>query len=163
MTWESDGPYYEDLEPNITYKHWPGRTVSLQDNVLWSSMSMDFTPLYLDEEYAKRTDFRRCVMNPRFVRAVIVGMCVKDTTRNSVAHLSTEFEEFLLPVYPGDTLYAQSTVVSKRESASRPYAGIVTYLHAGYNQAGKVVYRAKRTNMIYKKGRSSEKSVVESQ
>jgi acyl dehydratase len=150
VSWGSDGPYFEDFGIDVTYKHWPGRTITQEDNALWCTLSMDFTPLYLDEEYARLTEHKRCVVNPRLVRAVVVGICVKDTTRNAVANLGTEYEKLLLPVFPGDSLYAQSTVVSKRESQSRPYAGIVAWIHEGFNQKGEKIYESKRSNLVYK-------------
>lgn len=150
MPWGSEGPYFEDFEIGSTYEHWPGRTINQEENAQWSVLSMDFTPLYIDHQYASLTEYGRCIVNPRLVRAVIVGMCVKDTTRNAVANLGTEYEKLLLPVFPGDSLYAQSTVVSKRESQSRPYSGIVTWIHEGFNQKRQKIYESKRSNLVYK-------------
>ena len=150
MSWGAEGPYFEDFETGVTYKHWPGRTISQHENSMWSVLSMDFTPLYIDESYASMTEYGRCIVNPRLVRAVVVGMCVKDTTRNAVANLGTDYERLLLPVFPGDSLYAQSTVITKRESKSRPYAGVVMWIHKGFNQNGENVYEAKRSNLVYK-------------
>ena len=147
MPWGSEGPYFEDFDIGVTYKHWPGCTISQQDNSLWSTLSMDFTPLYIDEEYALHTEYKRCIVNPRLVRAVVVGLCVKDTTRNAVANLGTDYEKLALPLFPGDSVHAESTVVSKRESNSRPYAGVVTWIHKGFRQNGDQIYESKRSNL----------------
>jgi len=56
------------------------------------------------------------------------------------------------PVYAGDTLRSEWIVLEKRETASRPHAGIVTVRTRTLNQDGKEVCSFRRTFYVYKRG-----------
>ncbi|QKR01128.1 MaoC family dehydratase [Metallosphaera tengchongensis] len=147
------GPFFEDFEIGMKIKHRPCRTVSQYDNVLWSALTLDYTPLYLDETYASLTSTGRISINPRFVHSLVVGLSTRDTSLNTMAFLGVDYEKLHAPVFPGDTLCVESEVVTKRES-KRPNVGVVSWVVRAFNQKGEIVYETKRSNLIYKRQES---------
>ncbi len=135
-------------------RHRPCRTVEFFDNVLWSSLTLDYTPLYLDREYASRTDFGNVIINPRLLLSLVIGIATRDTSINTMAFLGIDYERLVKPAYPGDTVCVESEVVNKRESRSRPGMGIVTWVHRAYNQRGDLIYEVRRSNLIYRRDSS---------
>ena len=130
------GRYYEELEVGTVYKHWPGRTVSEYDNTLFALLSMNQSPLFIDQEYARTHALGRCPVVDTLVFSLTVGMSVADTTGKAIANLGYESVEFLHPLFPGDSLYAESEVLDKRESASKPDRGVIGIETRAYNQKG---------------------------
>ncbi|WP_054842973.1 MaoC family dehydratase [Vulcanisaeta distributa] len=150
------GPFFEDFVVGSVVRHRPCRSVDFYDNILWSSLTLDYTPLYLDREYASHTDFGNVVINPRFLLSLVIGIATRDTSINTMAFLGIDYEKLIRPVYPSDTICVESEVVNKRESRSRPgMGGIVTWVHRAYNQrGGDLVYEVRRSNLIYKRDES---------
>jgi acyl dehydratase len=145
------GKYYEELEIGMVVRHTLGRTLTETDNVLFSSLTMNTQPLHLNEDYARQTPFGRCIMNGLFTLGVVVGISVGDLTEGTIiANLGYEQVTHSHPLYPGDTLYVETTVMSKRESSTRPNAGIVTLRHVGRNQAGTVCIEVTRSALFLK-------------
>ena len=130
------GRFFEDFEIGDIYQHALGRTVTTTDN-MW------FTLL---------TQFGKPLVDSTFTLALVTGQSVSDISQNVFANLGWDEVRLPLPVFEGDTIYAQSEVLEKRESKSRPNVGIVTVKTSGYNQHGKIVITFKRTMMIYKRG-----------
>lgn len=145
----------------MVIKHWPGRTLTWSDNVLFTCRMQEYNPLYFDEEYAKLTEYKKCPMNPMLVFLTGVGLSVHDTSQNFFAALGSEWTEFHLPVFPGDSIYCETEVVDKRESKSRPQIGIVNLLHKIRNQKGEIVLVQKRSGMVWKKEFSPRKKKPE--
>ena len=143
--------YYEDFSVGDTYKHWPGRTISAADNTWFTLLTMNQHPLHFDEEYAKGTEFGRPLVNSTLTLAIVVGMSVADVSQNAVANLGWTDIRMPAPVFNGDTLYAESTVLDKRESKSRPTQGIVTVATRGWKQDGTTVMTFNRSVLIPKK------------
>jgi len=152
--WGEEGPYYEDFEVGMKIRSWPGRTLTEADNILWLSYTGDITPLYIDGEYASRAGYGRPIVHPVLVLNLVLAISTRDTSINSLAFLGAEYMRIYRPVYPGDTIYVESEVVAKRESRTRPEAGIVTWIHRGYNQRGELVAEIKRSNLVYKREHS---------
>jgi itaconyl-CoA hydratase len=146
------GRYYEDFELGATYHHRPGRTLSEADNTWFTLLTMNTHPIHFDAEYAKRTEFGKPLVVSTLTLAVLVGMSVADTSRNAVANLGWKEIRLPKPVFAGDTLYAESTVLETRESKSRPNEGIVTIRTLGRNQHGEVVCEFERTFLVMKRG-----------
>jgi acyl dehydratase len=143
------GKYFEELEPGARFKHQPGRTVTEADNLLFSVLSMNPQPLHLDAEFARQTEFGQRLVNSLFTLATLVGLSVRDLTLGTtVGNLGFEKVEFPRPVFIGDTLYAESEVVSRRESRSRPGQGIVCFEHRATNQRGELVARCLRNALM---------------
>jgi itaconyl-CoA hydratase len=88
--------------------------------------------------------------------SIVVGMSVSDVSYKAVANLGWTDIRLTAPVYVGDTLYAESEVVAKRESQSRPTHGIVTVRTRGRTQAGTTVITFDRTVLLPKRGHGVE-------
>jgi itaconyl-CoA hydratase len=149
---ETFGRYYEDFVVGHVYEHRPGRTITDTDNVWFTLLTMNTHPAHLDYEFAKKTEFKKPLVCSPFTVALMVGMSVSDVSQKAVANLGWDSIKMTKPLFPGDTLYAESEVIDKRESASRPEQGIVTVKTIGKNQHGDVVCTFNRTMLIWKRG-----------
>ena len=125
------GRYYEDFSVGDVYPHWPGRTISETDNTWFTLLTMNTHPLHFDAAYAARSEFGRPLVNSCLTLSMVVGMSVRDLSQNAVANLGWDKIKLTAPVFVGDTIYAQSEVLDKRESKSRPSQGIVTVVTTG--------------------------------
>jgi len=146
------GRYYEELDVGTVYRHWPGRTVSEYDNTLFALISMNQNPLFLDEEYARKLPAARRPVIDTLVFSLTVGMSVADTTGKAIANLGYDSVIFERPLYPGDSLYAESEVLDKRESASKPDRGIVAIETRAYNQRQERILVLRRKYLAPKRG-----------
>lgn len=146
------GLYYDEFEVGQVFEHALRRTVSEYDNVLFSALTHNPQPLHLDEEFAADTEFGKRLVNSLFTLGLTVGVSVGDTTLGTtIANLGMSEVRFPKPVFHGDTLRATTTVLEKRESASRPDAGIVTFEHRCFNQRGEEVAYCKRAAFMRKR------------
>ncbi len=146
------GRFYEDFEVGDIYQHPLGRTVITTDNLWFTLLTQNTAPIHVDHQYASQTEFGKPLVDSTFTLALVTGQSVSDISQNVLANLGWDEVRLPSPVFEGDTIYSQSEVLSKRESQSRPHAGIVTVKTTGYNQKGQVVITFKRTVMVYKKG-----------
>ena len=138
---ETFGRYFEEFKVGDTYEHRPGRTITETDNTWFTLLTMNTHPMHFDTV------------------ALMVGMSVTDVSQKAVANLGWSEIKMTHPLFVGDTLYAESTVLEKRESKSRPGAGIVTCSTIGLNQDGKTVCTFSRTMLIAREGHSIEDKV----
>ncbi len=145
------GRVYEDFEVGDVYIHPLGRTITRADNIWFSALTMNPNPIHVDAVYSAQTEFGRPLVNSTFTLALVTGLSVSDISQNAI-NLGWEEVRLPNPVFEGDTIYARSEVLSKRESKSRPHMGIVRVKTTGYNQDGKVVIEFVRTIMVYKRG-----------
>jgi acyl dehydratase len=146
------GKYFEELQVGGVFQHQPGRTVTETDNLLFTTLTMNVQPLHLDAEFSKQAQFGQRLVNSIFTLGLVVGLSVGELTLGTtVGNLGFEKVEFPNPVFIGDTIYAETEIVDKRESKSRPQWGIATFEHRGKNQRGEVVVRARRMGMMLKK------------
>lgn len=146
------GKYYEDLVVGTHFKHSLGRTVSEADNVLFSSLTMNPQPLHLNEQFASTTQFGRRLVNGIFTMGLVVGLSVTDLTDGTIiANLGYEKVNHPHPVFHGDTIYAETEVLEKRESKSKPDRGIVRIKQIGRNQDGLIVVELERTVLFLKR------------
>jgi len=148
---ESFGRYFEDFRVGDIYQHRPGRTITQYDNIAFTLLTMNTHPLHFDEEYAKHSEFGRCIVCSPLTVALMAGMSVTDVSQKAIANLGWTDIRLTYPVFPGDTLYAESEVLGKRESKSRRNAGIVTVRTVGLNQNGVKVAEFNRTMLIMKR------------
>lgn len=153
---ERFGRYYEDFVIGDVYEHRPGRTISETDNRWFTLLTMNTHPVHFDEEYGKASEFGRCIVCSPFTVALLVGMSVSDVSQKAIANLGWTDITLTAPVFAGDTLYSESEVLEKRESRSRPGAGIVTVKTTGMNQDGKVVGHFVRKILIARRGHGVE-------
>lgn len=146
------GAYYEDLDVGAVFRHATGRTLTEADNVLFNSLTMNTQPLHMNEDFAAKTPFGRRIVNGIFTLGVVVGITVNDLTAGTIiANLGYENVSHPHPMFHGDTLYVETEVMSKRESKSRPDAGIVTLKHIGRNQDGDVCIEVTRAVLFLKR------------
>ena len=150
------GRFYEDFTVGETYKHWPGRTITAADNTWFTLLTMNQHPVHFDAEYAKHTEFGKPLVVSTLTLSMLVGMSVSDTSQKAIANLGWDKITMPKPVFAGDTLYAESTVLNKRESKSRPDQGIVTIKTLGRNQRGEVVCEFERTMLVMRRGNELE-------
>ena len=149
---ETHGRYYEDFEPGDIYEHRPCRTITQQDNIWFTLLTMNTHPIHFDEEYAKHSEFGRCIVASPLTLAILVGMSVSDVSQKTIANLGWKEITLTHPVFAGDTLSSESEVLEKRESKSRPNAGIVSIRTRGFNQDKILVCQFDRTMLIPKRG-----------
>lgn len=145
------GNSFEDFEEGRTFEHHWGRTLTEADNALFTSVTHAYTPLYFNAEYAKAHGHPGVVVHPLLVLATVVGLSVEDLSEGGGPFLGLNDATFHQPVYPGDTIRARSRVVSRRESKSRPNAGIVTWHTEAFNQRDEIVLDYQRSNLVAKK------------
>lgn len=153
---ESFGRYFEDFEIGHVYEHRPGRTVTENDNIAFTLMTMNTHPLHFDNAYAAKSEFGQALVNSCLTLSIVVGMSVSDVSQKAIGNLGWNDIKLVNPVFCGDTLYAESTVLGKRESASRPTQGIVTVKTVGMKADGTQVISFERTVLVPKRGHGIE-------
>ncbi len=146
------GRFFEDFEPGDVYRHPLGRTVTEADNTWFTLLTMNTAEPHFNVEVGKASEFGKSLVNSTLTLAIAAGQSVIDTSYNALANLGWEKVTLSHPVFAGDTLWSESLVVSKRESASRPYAGIVTVKTRTLNQHGDEVLSFVRTFYVYRRG-----------
>jgi itaconyl-CoA hydratase len=144
------GRCYEDFAVGDVYQHPVGRTVTETDNIWFTLLTVNTNPIHFDRHYAAQTEWGRPLVDSTFTLALVTGLSVNDMSQYAV-NLGWDEVRLPAPVFEGDTIYAQSEVISTRESRSRPHMGIVQFKTTGYNQDGVVVIEFRRTIMIYKR------------
>ncbi|MDX2225021.1 MAG: MaoC family dehydratase [Rhodospirillaceae bacterium] len=145
---ERGGRYYEDFELGATYEHRPGRTITETDNTWFTLLTNNTHPIHYDAEYARHTEFGQRLVVSTLTVAIVTGMSVSDMSQKAIANLG--WTDILLPnpVFAGDTIYAESEVLEKRPSKSRPGQGIVKFKTTAKNQRGQVVCSFLRTILV---------------
>jgi acyl dehydratase len=154
------GHLYDDFQLGQVFQHHWGRTLNEGDNTLFSTLTLSYNPLYFNAAYARAHGHRQIVVNPMLVFTTVFGLSVEDLSEAGGLFLGVDALTFHRRVYPGDTLVGRSTVVDKRESASRPELGIVTWHTEGFllddaprNSAAEIlVVDFRRSNLIPKRG-----------
>jgi acyl dehydratase len=153
---ERFGRYYEDFTVGDIYEHRPGRTISEADNTWFTLLTMNTHPMHFDAEYAKHSEFGRCIVCSPLTVAILVGQSVTDVSQKAIANLGWTNIRMTAPVFAGDTLTSESEVIAKRDSKSRPDAGIATVVTRGFNQHGTLVCDFERTILVARRGHPLE-------
>ncbi|TMM14004.1 MAG: MaoC family dehydratase [Actinobacteria bacterium] len=138
---------FDELEVGAVYRSRFGRTVLDADNVWFTLMTLNTNPIHFDAEYAAGTEWGRPLVDSTFTLALVTGLSVTDVSERAV-NLGWREVRLPAPVYAGDTIRAETEVLEKRESASRPSQGIVTVRTRGLNQRDEVVIEFERTIMV---------------
>ncbi|WP_444908300.1 MaoC/PaaZ C-terminal domain-containing protein [Microbulbifer sp. SSSA008] len=149
---EDFGFYFEDFVEGIIIEHRPGRTLTRTDNTWMTLLTMNTAQLHFDAHYAESTEWNLPLVDSTLTLAIVTGMTVNTISKKVVANLEWDKVKLLKPVFEGDTVYAESEVISKRESKSRPTQGIVSVETRGINQRGDTFMSFQRTVLVYKKG-----------
>lgn len=150
---ESPGLDYEDFEEGDIFEHRPGRTITDIDNIWQSLIDMNKHPIHIDGFYASKTQYKKLLVSSSITLSVISGMSASLSAR-AIANLGWDMIKLPHPVFAGDTIYAESKVIFKRESKSRSNQGIVTIHVTGINQEKKIVISFNRSFLVPKKGHS---------
>jgi itaconyl-CoA hydratase len=146
------GKYYEDIQVGERYLHANGRTITEMDNVLFCSLTMNTQPLHVNEDFAARSLHGKRIVNGIYTMGLIIGLSVSELTEGTIiANLGYERVSHPKPVFHGDTLYAETEVLEKRESRSRPDAGLVRLRQTGRKQDGTIVLEMERTVLFLKR------------
>lgn len=143
------GLWFEQFEIGRVFDHEIRRTVTEADNMWFSNATYNPAAIHIDAEYCKTTEFGKPLVNSIFTLGLVIGLSVQNTTLGTtVANLGMTDTRFPKPVFAGDTIRARTTVQELRESKSRPNAGIVTFLHQGFNQFGDEVCTCTRQALM---------------
>ena len=146
------GRFFEDFEVGDVFKSRLGRTVTQNDNIWFTLLTLNTNQMHFNTPYTEGTRFGKPLVNSAFTLALITGMTVPDTSENATANLAWTDIKLPKPVFEGDTLWAESGITDKRESKSRPTAGVVTVSTRGRNQHGTVICEFERSILIAKRG-----------
>lgn len=146
------GRYFEDFEVGDIYQHSLGRTIENTDNTWFTLLTMNTNQAHFNAEVGEQSEFGQRLVVSTLTLAVAIGQSVIDLTQNAFANLGLDAVKFSHPVFAGDTLWSESQVISKRESASRPQAGIVRVYTRTLNQHGDVVCSFERTFYVHRRG-----------
>jgi acyl dehydratase len=151
MTKQWRGRFLEDFEIGDVYRSRLGRTITETDNIWFTCLTMNTNQMHFNSEYAARTEFGKPLVVSSLTLAVVLGLSVADTSENASANLGWHDIKLPKPVFAGDTLWAESEVLSLRESRSRPSSGIVAVRTRGINQRAEVVIEFTRSFMVFKR------------
>jgi acyl dehydratase len=156
------GMYFEDFVIGETISHRLTRTVTQMDNMLFSNMTLNPQPLHIDAHFcATETEWGQPLMNSLFTLGLMIGISVNDTTvGTTIANLGMGDVVFPAPLFEGDTVRCTTEVAGKRESKSRPEAGIVTFIHRAFKQDGVLVAQCTRQAFMRKRPAGSTPSAT---
>ena len=146
------GKLFEELTVGQVFQHQPGRTVTEADNVFFSCLTMNPQPLHIDRHFSAQTEWGQPIMNSLFTLGLMIGISVNDLTLGTtIANLGMTEVKFPAPLFQGDTVNVTTEVIAKRESKSRPEAGIVDFQHKAFKQDGTLVAECRRQAFMRKR------------
>ena len=147
------GLWFEEFEEGMVFEHAVTRTVTEADNMMFSNATMNTQPLHIDFNWAaENSEFGKPLVNSIFTLGLMIGLSVSDTTLGTtVGNLAMTDMNFPKPVFHGDSIRSTTTILSTRESKSRPRNGIVVFQHEAFNQHGDLVANCKRTGLMIKR------------
>jgi acyl dehydratase len=146
------GYYFEEMEVGRLIRSEIRRTVTETDNILFSTLTHNPQPLHIDREFSAKTEFGQPLMNSLFTLGLMIGIAINDTTIGTiVANLGMTEVKFPKPLFQGDTISVTTEILGKRESKSRPNAGIVEFEHKAFKQTGDMVAICRRQVMVLKR------------
>jgi acyl dehydratase len=144
------GRYFEDFRVDDVYESRVGRTITEADNIWFTLLTNNTNQAHYNITYANRAGMDACIVNSALTLAIVAGLTVSDVSENGI-NLGWDDIRLTHPVFPGDTLFARSTVLAVRESNSRPEMGIVTVETEGLNQDGVSIMRYTRSIFTWKR------------
>lgn len=143
------GGYLEDYETGDRFIHWPGHTVTEAEDHLFCALTMAASPIHVDRAYAQsEMEKGRNIVVGTFIYSLLLGMSVPDISGRAIANLGVHEMRHVAPLFHGDTLYGETTVLSTRVSQSRPDRGILTVRTTGHNQDKVMVCEFERSVML---------------
>ena len=148
---DSFGGWFEEFSPGQIFKHWPGKTITEMDNHLFSLLTMNDNPLHTDENYMSEHQYGKTLVNGLLVMSLVVGMSVRQTSGKAIANLLYEFVTHDGPTFHGDTIYAESEVLTVTASQSKNDRGMVYIESRGINQKKEKVLTLRRKFLVQKR------------
>ena len=145
------GRFFEDFDVGDVFRSRLGRTITETDNIWFTCLTLNTNQVHFNNVSAEQGLLGKPLVNSAFTLALVTGMTVPDTSENAAANLAWTDIKLPKPVFVGDTLWAESEILDKRESSSRPNVGIVSMRCRGINQRREVVIEYKRTFMVYRR------------
>ena len=146
------GLYFEEFEVGREFHHEFSRTVTEMDNTMFSLLTMNPQPLHIDAHFSENTEFGQRLFNSIYTLGIMIGMSVYDTTLGTtIGNLGMTDVRFPAPLFEGDTVRVTTEIAAKRESRSRPDAGIVDFIHRAYKQDGTLVAECRRQAFMKKR------------
>lgn len=145
------GRCYEDFIVGDIFHHWPGRTITETDNIWFTLLTMNTHPLHFDNAYAAKTEFGKPLVNSCLSLSIVTGMSVRDISQRAIGNLGWNDVRLTAPLFVGDTIYATTEILSKRESATRPMQGIVTVRTIGKKADGTEFLSFERSILVPKR------------
>ncbi len=145
------GNYFEDFIVGETVYHSLSKTIFESDNNLFSLLTMNYHPVHTNVDYAQQNQHGKILVVGTLVFSLVVGITVPDISGKAIANLGYDNIKHLAPTFIGDTLYARTLILAKRESHSKPDRGIVTVETIGYNQKKEDVISFRRTILVKKR------------
>ena len=145
---DADGRLYDEFVVGETIQHRPGRTITETDNIWFTLLTMNTHPLHFDNEFAAESEFGKALVNSCLTLSIVTGMSVSDISQRAIANLGWRDVKLSAPVFVGETIYAESEVLAKRESKSRSGQGIVTVKTRGLKADGTVFMEFERNVLL---------------
>ena len=142
------GRCFEEFEIGDVYKHWPGRTITEYDDTLFSMLTMNTNPLHIDAFYSETTQHKQRLVVGPLIFSIALGMSVADVSGKAIANLEFESVKHLAPTFHGDTIYAETRVLDKKLSSTKPDRGVITVETIAYNQRGERVLSFRRRVLV---------------
>jgi acyl dehydratase len=151
MSRTGDHNYFEDFEEGQVWEHTRGKTMTEMDNVLLTNLVMNTAEGHFNADLMEDSEFGERIVYGGINLSLVFGLASEDISENAITELAVEDVRFLTPVFHGDTLYAESEVLHKRESDERPDGGIVIFRVRGYNQDDEKVLSATKKVLLKKR------------
>ena len=144
----ASGRTYHDFEVGSTIRHKPGRTITETDNIWFTLLTMNTHPLHFDTEFAATSQFGQPLVNSCLTLSMVTGISVADISQGAIANLGWDNVKLKGPVFVGDTIYAETDVLDKRLSKSKPDQGIVSVRTRGFKSDGTVFMEFDRNILV---------------
>lgn len=143
------GAYFEEFEVGDFFEHSLSKTIFESDNNFFCLLTMNYHPVHTNVDYAQKNKHEKILVVGTLVFSLTVGISVLDISGKAIACLSYDKVEHLAPVFIGDTIYAKTKVIEKKENKN---SGLVSFETIAFNQDGQDVLKFKRTLLIKKRG-----------
>lgn len=150
------GNYFEDFEVGQVMRHARGKTVTPLENVLITNLVMNTAQGHFNADMMEKSPFKGILSYGGVNFSLVLGLACQDCCENALAEIGLDNIRLSKPVTHGDTLYACSEVLEKKD-ADRADAGIVVFRHFGYNQRDEPVVQVDRRALIKRKSHWADK------
>lgn len=150
------GVWFEEFEVGDVRES-PGRTITEADVMAFAGVTGDYSQVHTDHEHMVRSEFGQRIVHGLLGLSIAQGLCWRTnyTDGTGIASLGWNDWRFRGPIYFGDTVHTRWWVTSKRESTSKPDAGIITEHVELRNHRDEVVQEGDHITMVRRKNRGA--------